>query len=401
MLIGTGVGFASSDVDMGGILSAHTNPFRYGDLALDEAFTDRERELDELKSDMRNGQNVVIFAPRRFGKSSLVWRASQELIGAGELAVAQVDLMATPSKEKLAEKLAKSVYEDIASNFTKVREKTIEVFRGLRVTPVITVNPADGSFSFSFEASQRAADIDETLERLFDLPGQLAAERGVRAALVIDEFQEILDIDSRLPALMRAVFQQQPEVAHIYLGSKRSMMERIFNDANEPFWRAAKQAELGTIDAGAFADFIRSRFDETDRAVEPAVIERVLEITGGHPYGTQELCYFLWEETWEGWRAGEREFDAALAGVLRSENAHFSRIWDKAAKGQRLVLQALARDPEQPISEAYRRGNLLPSDATTRKALRTLVDDELVAREKRGYRIAEPFLAEWIERYDS
>ena len=127
MLIGTGVGFAHPTSTWEGILSAHTNPFRYGDLALDEAFTDRERELDELKSDMRNGQNVVIFAPRRFGKSSLVWRASQELIGAGELAVAQVDLMATPSKEKLAEKLAKSVYEDIASNFAKVREKTIEV----------------------------------------------------------------------------------------------------------------------------------------------------------------------------------------------------------------------------------------------------------------------------------
>ena len=48
----------------------------------------------------------MLFAPRRFGKSSLVWRASQELVAAGEVLVAQVDLLATPSKEKLAEKLA-------------------------------------------------------------------------------------------------------------------------------------------------------------------------------------------------------------------------------------------------------------------------------------------------------
>ena len=41
------------------------NPFRYGALALDDAFTDRETELDELISDIRNGQDVVIFAPRR------------------------------------------------------------------------------------------------------------------------------------------------------------------------------------------------------------------------------------------------------------------------------------------------------------------------------------------------
>ena len=56
-----------------------TNPFRFGALALDEAFADRERELAELVADVRNGQDVVIFAPRRYGKSSLVWRARQAL----------------------------------------------------------------------------------------------------------------------------------------------------------------------------------------------------------------------------------------------------------------------------------------------------------------------------------
>ena len=56
------------------------NPFRYGALALDDAFTDRERETAELKADALNGQDVVLFAPRRYGKSSLIWRVSQELI---------------------------------------------------------------------------------------------------------------------------------------------------------------------------------------------------------------------------------------------------------------------------------------------------------------------------------
>ena len=41
------------------------NPFTFGDLALDEAFTDREDEVRELASDMRNGQNVLVYAPRR------------------------------------------------------------------------------------------------------------------------------------------------------------------------------------------------------------------------------------------------------------------------------------------------------------------------------------------------
>ena len=31
--------------------------------------------------------------------------------------------------------------------------------------------------------------------------------------------------------------------AHVYLGSKRHMMERIFSDENEPLWRSAKRME--------------------------------------------------------------------------------------------------------------------------------------------------------------
>ena len=54
-----------------------TNPFRFGALALDEAFANREAEVQELKFDVLNGQDVVIFAPRRYGKSSLVWRTMQ------------------------------------------------------------------------------------------------------------------------------------------------------------------------------------------------------------------------------------------------------------------------------------------------------------------------------------
>ena len=54
-----------------------------------------------------------------------------------------------------------------------------------------------------------------------------------------------MNIDRRLLPLMRSVFQEQPEVAHVYLGSKRHMMEQIFSDVNEPFWRSARQMELG------------------------------------------------------------------------------------------------------------------------------------------------------------
>lgn len=371
------------------------NPFRFGSLALDEDFADREAEIAELADDVRNGQDVVVFAPRRYGKSSLLWAAARSL-GADSVLVAQVDLMATPTKERLAAALAASVYEQIASPLERVREKALAPFRGLTIRPTIAIDPEDGSLSFSFGVASQQPDIDATLERLLELPAELGAARHRRTALVIDEFQEIVEIDPNLPKLLRAVFQRQPEVAHVYLGSKRHVMERIFSDANEPFWRSAKPVELGPIAADPFSAFIASRFRATGKEAAPEAIEALLRSTGGHPYATQELCYFLWQQTPSGEVATRERLERGLEAVLRSENAHFSLLWEGASGAQKLILQALAAEPGRPFTAAYRDRHALPPATNVQKALRALEKREVVIGAAGEYRIAEPFLAEWL-----
>ncbi len=380
-----------------------SNPFYYGDLALDDAFTDRASELKSLEADLRNGQNVALIAPRRYGKSSLVRRATQRLAATGVL-VAEVDLMKTPTKEKLASALARSIYRDLAKGkAVKAKEQAkdqLKMFAGLRIAPVITVNPEDASFSFSFSTSHAEEDIDATLERLFELPAQLAAEQKKRVVLYFDEFQEIIDIDPKLPTLMRAVFQEQPEVAHVYAGSKRDMMTRLFSHRNEPFYRSAKVMEIGLIPVGLFKRFVRARFDATDRGIADAVLDALLETTRGHPYGTQELAYALWEEVPEGFTAQTPDLEAALATVLRAENAHFTLLWEKISRAQRLVLQALAAEPGRVQASGYRATFSLPAASTVQRAIEALAGDELVARRADGaYEIIEPFLAEWVLGY--
>jgi AAA+ ATPase superfamily predicted ATPase len=376
-------------------VAKRSNPFHYGDLALDETFTDREEELAALKADVLNGQNVAIIAPRRFGKSSLVKRATQDLLADG-LLVVEVDLMSTPTKEKFAAKLAKSIHDDIASVIFNAKER-LRVFTTLRVVPVINVNPHDGSTTFSFSAARAARDIDETLERLFELPAEIAADQDRKVVVYFDEFQEVTEIDPQLPAQMRAIFQQQPEIAHIYSGSKRNMMLRLFNDENEPFYRSAKVMEIAEISPSAFKDFIKKQFDRTDRGVSEDAVDGLLAITRGHPYATQELAYALWEEVPEGFTGSAGDLDKAIAAVLRAENAHFTLLWDQASRAQRLVLQALATEPGRVFSESYRQEHQLPTASGVQRALRALRDEELVAKNDDGdYYLSEPFLREWI-----
>ena len=183
--------------------------------------------------------------------------------------------------------------------------------------------------------------------------------------------------------------------------SRRHLMERLFNDENEPFWRSAKKMELGVIAPPRFREFIAKRFRSSRKRVPMAVVDALLDHTSGHPYATQELCYFLWQQTAFDGAATMDDLAAAVGAVLRSENAHFAARWDEASATQKVVLEALAREPGRPMTKEYRARHGLPAVSAIQKALRALIERELVTREAGSYQIAEPFLADWIRGLDA
>ena len=376
-----------------------TNPFRFGALALGTAFTDREPELRELVAELRNGQDVLVYAPRRYGKSSLVLRAARRAKREGAL-VGYVDLLKVTSKERLAAALARTIHRELDTAAGRAHERASDLFRGLRVVPTMEVDPQDGSLSFSFRATRRQTDIDDTIESLLELVGRVGAERRRRVVMIFDEFQEIVELDRRYPNLLRAVFQTQPEVSHVYLGSKRHVLDRIFGDRNEPFWRSAKKMEIGLIDKKQFARFVRSRFEQTDKGITDDAVVRLLDYTAGHPYGTQELAHEVWERTPTGAFAYDSDVDAGLEAVLRDEHNHLEQLWADAPRTQRRLLVALAAEPTgSPYAEDYRAAYDLPAATTLQSALAALQRKELVGRLEDGtITIVEPFFAAWITR---
>lgn len=371
------------------------NPFRYGDVVTGDAFADRRAELDALRQDAVGGQNVVVIAPRRRGKTSLV-RACIEQLRADGVLVAECDLFAAPDKGRLVEHLTTAIYRGLLSPFERAGRRSLDFLRRMPVTPVATVDPADGSLSFTLPQTPRRGDVDATLERLLRLPGEIAAERRRRVVLVLDEFQEVTRIDRDLPRLMRAVFQDQPDVAHVYLGSQRHMLRRLFTERNEPLFRSARVMELGPIPAELFAPFIAGRFAASGRTIADAAVDRVLEITGGEPHETQELCRFVWELAGAG-EAGTGTVEEAFAQAALAESARCATVWQHLAPYQRLVLLAVAAEGGRVYSEEYRHRHRLGPPGRVQKALEALAERDLVDGSARaGYRVPDPFLQAWL-----
>src|SRR5262249_6104153 len=158
----------------------------------------------------------------------------------------------------------------------------------------------DGGLTFSFQAGGGAAGIDDTIGGVLGLPGGLAPRRERRGGAVFAEFPGGVAGGPHPPHPVRAGFRGPPGGAGGEPGRQQNLVGRICSDRNEPFWRSAKRIELGPIPVAAFAAFLRLRYDGTDRGLTDEAVDRLLAVTGGHPYATQELAYFTWELVPEG-----------------------------------------------------------------------------------------------------
>lgn len=74
------------------------NPFQYGKVIGAPYFTDRERELAELISEVENRHNLVLYSPRRYGKTSLLMKLAAEL-KSRDIHVIFIDFMQVTSRE--------------------------------------------------------------------------------------------------------------------------------------------------------------------------------------------------------------------------------------------------------------------------------------------------------------
>lgn len=376
------------------------NPFRYGSVVSGVQFVGRRQEFAELEMDMRSGQNVVLIAPRRYGKTSLVLAVAEHLREQGVL-VAYYDLLTAPNKAMFANGLATVLYRDLVGWKDRTWQRVMDFFSRLAFSPRISMG-SDGNPTVDLGLAERGRDVDEALVRLLEIPGQVAKDQEKKVAVVLDEFQEAPELDEHLPALVRSVWQMQPKVSHVFLGSQRHMMQRIFTHDNEPMYKMAKPLLLGPIDRTAFVAFILGRFAATDRQITDEAVERILQITQCHPFDTQELCHFTWNlATLDQAVATPELVDRAVERVLVAENARYTDLWSRLTKQQRLVLSALMASggTSSIYSEAYRRRYGLGPGSSVQRALKTLLESDLVEETSPGhYRVPDTFLRAWLAR---
>ena len=371
------------------------NPFRYGREVSGRQFYDRAEAFDSLYSKLAGGSsNVVMYAPRRYGKTSLVKKVLSRFSDEGVPCV-YFDLSRIESLERFCEAYASALYS-LVGGARGIAHALADYLAHLH--PTFSFG---GEFpvSVKFDYGERMGSTP--LSQVLGLAEKIAVEH-VHGPVVVafDEFQEIKSLSHERPleGIFRSVIQEQQNVRYVFFGSKSHMLKRMFGEKSRPFYKSAATIRLEKPPVDESRAFVSERFGSCGIGVDASEVSRIVEISENIPYYLQELSSQVFEKVSA--RGGDwvetADVDCAVEALL-AENAdlYFEQL-RALPQSQRQLARALAEEATQSFSSEYRRRHSLGVSSTVNTALTRLIDAGIVEADATGYRIGDPFFARAI-----
>lgn len=370
-----------------------TRPFTFGVATSGDNFTDRVKETERLLLNFKYGVNTVLISPRRWGKTSLVQKVCS-LAQSDQLKVVYFDIFSCRSDRDFYDLFASAVLKQTSSKW----EEWVENARTFlsRITPRITLGPDPmADFSVSFEMNPKSNDIDEVLQ----LPEKIAQKKGCSIVVCVDEFQQIAEFrDSKtFHKRLRSVWQLQKSVSYCLFGSKKHLMNDLFEKKSYPFYKFGDIIYLSKIGTRDWIDYICQRFDTTGKHISEDLAKKICLRADNHSSYVQQLAWLVWIHTEE--TATEQDLEAAYQDIIDQNTPLFEKQTESLSTYQMNFLRAVtdgihSEFSSQEIIQKYQLG----SSANVSIVKRALIKKELIEIEKREVVIPDPIMEVWLKK---
>ncbi|MCD8310544.1 MAG: ATP-binding protein [Prevotellaceae bacterium] len=368
-------------------------PFVFGVATSGDNFTDREKETERLLLNFRHGVNTVVISPRRWGKTSLVQKVCG-LAASDSLKVVYLDIFPCRSDRDFYDFFATAVLKQTASRMDELLEN-VKSFLS-RIRPQITMNTgpiADLSLSFSLDSTPE--DADEILQ----LPEKIARKKGYNIVICIDEFQQVAEFkDAKaFQKRLRAVWQLQQSVSYCLFGSKKHLMNELFQKKSLPFYKFGDTLYLQKIGTDDWVRYICGRFEATGKHIPLTLAQKICAYVENHASYVQQLAWLVWIHTDKD--ATEAGFEAACQDIIDQNTPLFEKQTESLTTYQLNFLRAVTNGihsefTSHEVLQKYQLG----SSANVSIVKRALLKKELIEIEKRQVIIPDPVMTVWLKR---
>lgn len=383
------------------------NPFEFGRELSSTELVDREDELAAVVRTMQEGGRLFLIGPRRFGKTSILRVAAERAQDEG-VVVLRYNAEAYPTLARLGQAIVGDAAGALTGTVKRAGQKVQTFFGALR--PQVSFNPLDQSYAVTLTAANPDGGGEALLADVLDGLDRLAADSGKTVAVVIDEFQQVVEQGGiQAESQIRAAVQRHVHVGYVFAGSKTAMLAEMTGEPSRPFYRLGARLFIGPVPRADFAPFIHAGFEDAGFPVEEDAIVAILDLAADVPYNVQRLAHACWNY------ARDRSADETEAGVtvdevrlvleqlVRRDDPFYTQTWNRLAATQQKALLALVeRGGEGLFAKAVLRRYGLPL-STMRTALEALVKTGVTrGEEAQGsvrYVLEDPFFDAWLRLF--
>lgn len=251
----------------------------HGDL-----FVDRKGELATLQRSFE-GVNLLLIAPRRLGKSSLIKEAFRRAPEDGPITL-YLDISFTTTEADVAGMILTELGRAAFGKLERGWHWLLERLKASR--PSLRIDPETGMPRIDLEpGTPEIPSLEEALRAL----QETAERKGRRVVVAIDEFQVLVERDNAGTTIrkMRAIIQHQDQVSYILCGSKAHVLRDLIEGPERPFWQQLEPVEVGGIPIEHFRDLATDVFRAHGHDLPDPVLERVGHLCEDNPKRIQEL----------------------------------------------------------------------------------------------------------------
>ena len=349
------------------------NPFVFGKAAEGTYFTDRKEDAKRLYANLTHGVNTIIISPRRWGKTSLVKKVISE-IDRPDIKPVFIDIFQCKSEYEFYHAFATAVIKQTSSKLDEWVE-TAKTFLS-NISPKFSFGSDPmNDFSMSFEWNPK----DDTETDILQLPEKIAQKKNVNLVVCLDEFQQTADFEDSLKfqKKLRSVWQHQQNVTYCMFGSKKHLMENIFNDKSMPFYKFGDMMFLKKIPTEEWVTFICTKFQETGKTIFPKQAARICEATENLSSYVQHLAWVVWYKADK--TVTDTDVTTAISDLLEQNKVFFQREVEQLSELQLNFLRALANGvttgfSRKDVIRKYR----LESSANVQSVKKALLKKDLI-----------------------
>jgi len=264
-------------------VKVNENPFAFGKVVKGKQFFDRKKEKAEISRAILDGQNLILFAPRRYGKTSLMLNVLDELKKAdNSFSYFFVDFYKINSVVDFLTIMTNEYAKNSGLTFERILTTLKKIIRG--VVPSVSI---DEMGKPKIELSVSPKTIVPAFEDVMKLPEKLSKGKK-RTAVFFDEFQEVVSLNGfDFQKKLRAVIQHQKKTSYIFCGSKQHLFQNIFTNPNNPLFKIGEAKYLDIIPENEFVKFIHSNFKKIRSDFDKENARKVFTAAGKIPYNVQ------------------------------------------------------------------------------------------------------------------